>query len=80
MKRLGKWTTCVDETVMMGGAPFGFAGLPESLHEKHGVSNYSMFFFRFEWEIVSPRRTNVRFVESSTCAKNIEGLQRNTVN
>jgi hypothetical protein len=49
LKRLGRWTTCVDETVIMGGAPFGFAGLPESLHDNHGVSFLSLVshFFCF---------------------------------
>jgi hypothetical protein len=37
MRRLGNWYTVIDETVVMGGAPFGFAKLPEKLHEKYGV-------------------------------------------
>mmetsp|Transcript_12151 Transcript_12151/g.18511 ORF Transcript_12151/g.18511 Transcript_12151/m.18511 type:complete len:173 (-) Transcript_12151:545-1063(-) len=36
-KRIGKWSTNIDETVMMGGAPFGFARMPKRLHAKHGV-------------------------------------------
>ena len=36
--RIGTWTTVVDDTVMMGGAPFGFAGMPERLYEDYGVS------------------------------------------
>lgn len=38
LKRIGRWTTVVDDTVLMGGAPFGFAGIPQLLHEQHGVS------------------------------------------
>lgn len=36
-RRLGKWHTKIDETVVMGGAPFGFAGVPEHLYEQYGV-------------------------------------------
>ena len=37
-RRLGKWVTVIDDTVVMGGAPFGFAKLPEKLYEQYGVS------------------------------------------
>lgn len=37
-KRLGRWTTVVDDTVVIGGAPFAFAGLPDRLYEDYGVS------------------------------------------
>jgi hypothetical protein len=36
-KRLGKWYTPIDETVVMGGAPFGFAKIPELLYEQYDV-------------------------------------------
>lgn len=36
--RLGKWSTEIDDTVVMGGAPFGFAGIPETLYQEYGVS------------------------------------------
>lgn len=36
-RRLGQWTTVVDETVVIGGAPFGFANVPEKLYNKYGV-------------------------------------------
>jgi hypothetical protein len=38
MKRMGQWSTKVDDTVVMGGAPFGFAGLPEKLYHQYDVS------------------------------------------
>jgi hypothetical protein len=37
-RRLGNWYTVIDETVIMGGAPFGFAKIPEKLYEQYGVS------------------------------------------
>ena len=38
VRRLGRWETVIDDTVVMGGAPFGFASLPERLHDDYGVS------------------------------------------
>jgi hypothetical protein len=37
-RRIGQWSTVVDDVVVMGGAPFGFAKIPEKLHESYGVS------------------------------------------
>lgn len=37
-RRIGTWTTVVDKTVVMGGAPFGFLGFPERLYQDYGVS------------------------------------------
>jgi atypical dual specificity phosphatase len=41
-RRVGGWTTTIDDTVILGGAPFGFVGLPEKLHEEgvRGVVNF----------------------------------------
>ena len=38
-RRLGNWITEVDDTVLMGGAPFGFARIPEKLHDEYDVSD-----------------------------------------
>lgn len=37
-RRLGSWSTVVDDVVVMGGAPFGFAKIPDKLHSAFGVS------------------------------------------
>lgn len=37
VKRLGHWTTDMDDTVTMGGAPFGFLGFPRDLYENRGI-------------------------------------------
>jgi hypothetical protein len=37
LRRVGRWTTVIDDSVVMGGAPFGFAGLPGRLYEDYGV-------------------------------------------
>eukprot|EP00980_Cylindrotheca_fusiformis_P004709 scaffold993_cov110-Cylindrotheca_fusiformis.AAC.19 len=36
-RRIGEWVTRVDDTVLIGGAPFGFLNYPEKLYEQHGV-------------------------------------------
>ena len=36
-RRIGRWTTDVDDTVMIGGAPIGFVGMPERLHDDKAV-------------------------------------------
>jgi hypothetical protein len=38
-RRIGKWITRIDNTVVMGGAPFGFLEYPEKLYEDYGVRN-----------------------------------------
>lgn len=43
VKRLGSWTTPIDDTVIMGGIPFGFVGFPEHLYEE-GVSISQLSF------------------------------------
>eukprot|EP00542_Grammatophora_oceanica_P011425 CAMPEP_0194038048 /NCGR_PEP_ID=MMETSP0009_2-20130614/10317_1 /TAXON_ID=210454 /ORGANISM="Grammatophora oceanica, Strain CCMP 410" /LENGTH=311 /DNA_ID=CAMNT_0038680419 /DNA_START=23 /DNA_END=958 /DNA_ORIENTATION=+ len=37
-RRIGEWSTVVDDTVIVGGAPFGFAGIPEKLQKEFGVA------------------------------------------
>ena len=38
-RRIGSWSnTVVDDTVVMGGAPFGFCNIPEKLYREYGVS------------------------------------------
>jgi|AntRauTorckE5430_2_1112549.scaffolds.fasta_scaffold12842_1 hypothetical protein len=36
-KRIGKWSTPVDDTVVLGGAPFGWLNIPKKLHDEYGV-------------------------------------------
>jgi len=36
-RRIGKWTTQIDETVVIGGAPFGFLKYPDKLYRDYGV-------------------------------------------
>ncbi len=36
-KRIGKWVNRIDETVVLGGAPFQFLDYPRTLNEDYGV-------------------------------------------
>jgi hypothetical protein len=36
-KRIGRWQTPIDDTVVMGGAPFAFLRYPEKLYYQFGV-------------------------------------------
>lgn len=36
-RRVGKWSTIVDDQVVLGGAPFGWLNQPEKLYEDYGV-------------------------------------------
>lgn len=38
-----KWITTIDDTVIMGGAPFGFMNFPKLLYQTYGV-RYLIFF------------------------------------
>lgn len=42
-RRIGRWTTVIDDAVIMGGAPFGFVGLPETLYNEYGVRTLTIF-------------------------------------
>lgn len=48
-RRIGVWSTVVDDVVIIGGAPFGFAQIPEKLHEGYGVSAVYQRFSIEEW-------------------------------
>jgi len=36
-RRLGRWTTVVDNAVVIGGAPFGWCGYPERLYKQFNI-------------------------------------------
>jgi hypothetical protein len=38
ISRLGSWSTVIDDTVLLGAAPFGFIDYPERLYTEYGVS------------------------------------------
>lgn len=58
-RRLGSWSTVVDETVLIGGAPFGFVKYPERLYHEYGVSQKQIICF---WD-KRCNGTNSRIVE-----------------
>lgn len=46
-RRVGEWVTPIDETVVLGGAPFAFLGYPQKLQEEYGVG--AVINFCHEW-------------------------------
>ena len=36
-RRIGRWSTVIDDAVVLGGAPFGFAKIPHKLHDEYNV-------------------------------------------
>ena len=44
-RRIGRWETVIDDTVVMGGAPFGFARLPERLYDDFSVSTAGLIMY-----------------------------------
>ena len=45
LKRRNQWYSRIDDTVLMGAAPFGFAGIPQQLYEQYNVSQNSRIFW-----------------------------------
>lgn len=73
-RRIGKWTTTIDKTVSIGGAPFGFLGFPEQLYEKQGVSNSPRYMYALVFSISNERPFFVfetRFVVSLIFVRSI---------
>jgi len=46
-KRIGKWVTPIDDTLVLGGAPFGLLGYPRKLRDDYGV--YGVINMCKEW-------------------------------
>jgi len=45
VRRLGTWSTVVDDTVIVGGAPFQFVQFPEKLYHEYGVSVSCIYIY-----------------------------------
>ena len=51
--RLGKWITPIDDTVVMGGAPFSFCQIPQRLYHEHNVSSICLSHTRESASLLS---------------------------
>ena len=47
-RRIGKWVSDVDDTVVMGGAPFGFCHIPDKLYDLYGVSYIFYYYSKYK--------------------------------
>mmetsp|Transcript_5539 Transcript_5539/g.11478 ORF Transcript_5539/g.11478 Transcript_5539/m.11478 type:complete len:432 (+) Transcript_5539:93-1388(+) len=65
-RRIGKWTTVVDETVVIGGAPFGFMGYPERLAEKFGVKGVVNMCDEYHGPVSSYRKLGIEHLRLPT--------------
>lgn len=67
-RRLGRWTTVIDETVIMGGAPFGFAGYPKKLYEQFHVRTDVSYYLRCcEFLCVALNQLTLSAIIAATC-------------
>ena len=84
-RRIGRWTTRIDDTVVMGGAPFGFLDYPETLHDKYGVRiinpSFSMFLQlgKSRYALVVPNGSHVSrcsvLLKGSRCRQSLRRIQ-----
>ncbi|KAL7471630.1 hypothetical protein ACHAXS_011969 [Conticribra weissflogii] len=65
-RRIGKWTTVVDETVVLGGAPFGFMGYPERLADKFGVRGVVNMCDEYRGPVSSYRKLGIEHLHLPT--------------
>jgi atypical dual specificity phosphatase len=55
-RRVGAWVTEIDETVVMGGAPFGFLGYPRKLRDEFGVGGVVNFCEEYRGPVAQYQR------------------------
>jgi atypical dual specificity phosphatase len=58
-RRIGKWTTEVDNSVIIGGAPFGFMKYPEKLAKQFGVRGVVNMCDEYHGPISSYKRLGI---------------------
>jgi len=59
-KRIGKWSTSVDDTVVLGGAPFGWLNMPKKLHDEYGVRGVINMCEEYEGPTKQYKNLNMR--------------------
>ncbi len=65
-KRIGKWTTVVDSTVVIGGAPFGWCGYPERLSRQFNVRGVINMCDEYRGPISSYKRLGIEHLRLPT--------------
>jgi atypical dual specificity phosphatase len=64
-RRIGHWTTEIDDTLIMGGAPFGFAKIPDKLYHR-GVRGVVNLCEEYRGPEASYRRLGMRHLRLPT--------------
>ena len=65
-RRIGKWTTVVDSTVVIGGAPFGWCGYPERLTRQFNVRGVINMCDEYAGPISSYKRLGIEHLRLPT--------------
>ena len=78
-RRIGKWTTEVDNTVIIGGAPFGFMKYPEKLARKFNVRGVVNMCEEYRGPVSSYKRLGIEQLRLPTVdhfEPSVEDLKR----
>ncbi len=65
-RRIGKWTTMVDNAVVLGGAPFGFMNYPEKLYSQFRVRGVVNMCEEYQGPVKSYRRLGIEHLRLPT--------------
>lgn len=65
-RRIGKWTTVVDNAVVIGGAPFGWCGYPEKLSRRFNVRGVVNMCDEYRGPVSSYRRLGIEHLRLPT--------------
>ncbi len=65
-RRIGKWTTVVDNAVVLGGAPFGFMNYPEKLYSQFRVRGVVNMCEEYQGPVKSYRRLGIEHLRLPT--------------
>ncbi|KAL3764305.1 hypothetical protein ACHAWU_004117 [Discostella pseudostelligera] len=65
-RRIGKWSTVVDNAVVMGGAPFGWCGYPERLSKRFNVRGVINMCDEYRGPIYSYKRLGIEHLRLPT--------------
>jgi len=78
-RRIGKWKTVIDDVVVMGGAPFSFAHLPESLYHEYSVRGVVNMCDEYRGPVEKYRQLGMRQLHLPTVdhfAPDVDSLER----
>ena len=65
-RRIGKWVTVVDDDVVLGGAPFGWLGIPEQLRNDHNVMGVINMCEEYQGPLKTYKKLGMRELKLST--------------